>query len=66
MINIASSIMSLMEDIWKLSYDMNIYDFKHVCREVNRTANYYECLISLRMLLRLVLKIIIGLYLIYM
>ena len=28
-----------MEDIWKLSYDMNIYECRHVYREANKTIN---------------------------
>ena len=38
-INIPSSIMLLMEDIWKLSQGLHIYECRHVCSEVNRTAN---------------------------
>ena len=38
--NTPSSIMSLMEDIWKLSHELNIYDCQHVYREANKTADY--------------------------
>ena len=38
-INIPNSIILLMEDTWKLSYDMNIYECKHVFREANRTVD---------------------------
>ena len=31
--------MLLMEDILKLSYDMNIYECRNVYRETNRTTN---------------------------
>ena len=36
--NIPSSIMLLMEDIWKLIQDLNIYDCCHIYREANRIA----------------------------
>lgn len=39
-INIPSSILLLMEDIGKLSHDLNIYVCRHVYREVNRTTDY--------------------------
>ena len=32
--------MLLIEDIRKLSYDMNICDSRHVYREANRTVDY--------------------------
>ena len=35
-INIPSSILLSMEDIWNLSWSLNIY----VCREANRIADY--------------------------
>ena len=38
-IEIPSSIMLLMEDIWKLSQGLHIYDCRHVYREANRTAD---------------------------
>ena len=28
-----------MEDIWKLSHGLNIYECRHVYREANRTAD---------------------------
>ena len=31
--------MLLMEDIWKLSQELNIYDCRHVYREANRTVD---------------------------
>ena len=34
-INIPSSIVLLMEDIWKVSQDLNIY----ICRQANRIAD---------------------------
>ena len=62
-----------MEDIWKLSYNMNIYDCKHAYREANRTVN---CLAKKGIRITnskfwlsnsskdVILKIIVGLYLI--
>ena len=38
-INFPSSIMLLMEDIWKLTQDLNIYNYHHIYREANRTTN---------------------------
>lgn len=38
-IAIPSSIMILKEDIWILSYGLNIYEYRHVYREANRTAD---------------------------
>ena len=38
-INIPSSILLLMKDIWKSSQDLNIYVCQHVYRETNRTTN---------------------------
>ena len=37
--NILNSIILLMEDIWKLSQDLNIYDYYHIYKEANRTIN---------------------------
>ena len=31
--------MLLIEDIWKFSQDLNIYDCRHVYREANKIAN---------------------------
>ena len=42
--NIPSSIMLLMKDIWKLSYDLNIYDYHHIYWETNRTT---DCLVKI-------------------
>ena len=39
MINIPSSILLLMEDIWNLAQDLNIFVCRHVYRESNRTAD---------------------------
>ena len=36
------SIIILMEDIWKLSHDLNIYNCCHIYREVNRTTNFFS------------------------
>ena len=33
-----SSIILLMEDIWRLSQDLNIYNYGHIYREANRTT----------------------------
>ena len=41
--NIPSSIMLLMKDIWKLSYDLNIYDCCHIYWKANRTT---DCLVK--------------------
>ena len=38
-INIHVSIMLLMENIWKLAHDLDIYICRHVYKEENRTAN---------------------------
>ena len=38
-INIPSSIMLLMEDIWKLSQGLHIYECCHVYREANRNVD---------------------------
>ena len=38
-INIPCSVILLMEDIWKLSQGLNIYEFCHVYREANRTTD---------------------------
>ena len=38
-INIPHPIRLLMEDIWKLSHDLNIYGCDHVYREANRIAD---------------------------
>lgn len=32
--------MILMEDIWKMSLSLNIYNCRYVYKEANRTANY--------------------------
>ena len=76
MSSLLSNIVILLKVIGHTSYDMNIYEYKHVYREANRTAivwpkkvlvlqiQNFGCLISLKMLLTLVLKIIVGLYLI--
>ena len=37
--NSLSSIILLMEDIWRLSQDLNIYNCGHIYREANRTTN---------------------------
>ena len=34
-----SSIILLMEDIWRLSQDLNIYNCCHIYREANRTSD---------------------------
>ena len=34
--NIPRSIILLMDDIWKLSYDLYIYDCHHIYKEINR------------------------------
>ena len=39
MSNIPSYIMLLMEDIWKLSQDLNIYNCRHIYKEANRIAD---------------------------
>ena len=38
-INTPSSIILLMEDIWKSSLGLNIYVCRHVYREANRTSD---------------------------
>ena len=38
-INIPISIMLLMEDIWKLAQDLNIYICQHVYQEANITVD---------------------------
>ena len=37
--SLPSSILILMEDIWKLSQNLNIYNCYHVYRETNRTTD---------------------------
>ena len=37
--NSPSSIILLMEDIWRLSQDLNIYNCCHIYREANRTTD---------------------------
>lgn len=39
-IDIPNSILLLMENIRKLSHDLNIYVCRHVYREANRTTDY--------------------------
>ena len=39
MISVPCSIRILMEDIWKLSNDLNIYSCHYVYREANRTTD---------------------------
>ena len=36
--NIPSTIMLLMEDIWKLTHDLNIHNCHHIYRKTNRIA----------------------------
>ena len=36
--NISNYIILLMEDIWKLSRDLYIYDYHHIYREANITT----------------------------
>ena len=38
-INIPNSILLLMEDIWKLFQDLNIYVCRHVYREANKIVD---------------------------
>ena len=40
--NIPSSIMLLIEDIWKLSQDLNIYNCHYIYKEANRII---DCLV---------------------
>ena len=40
--NIPSSIMLLIEDIWKLSQDLNIYNCHYIYKETNRII---DCLV---------------------
>ena len=46
---ISNFIMLLMEDIWKLPQDLNIYDCCHIYRETNRTTYYLakKCIYNL-------------------
>ena len=44
-INTPSSNMLLMEVIWKLSQELNIYDCRHVYKEANKTT---DCLAKKR------------------
>ena len=37
--NLPSSIILLMEDIWRLSLNLNINKCSHICREANRTID---------------------------
>ena len=37
--NIPSSIMLLMEDVWKITQDLNVCICRHVYREVNGTTD---------------------------
>ena len=39
--NIPNSIILLIENIWKLSQDLCIYDCCRIYRETNRTINYF-------------------------
>ena len=43
MINVPCSIRVLLEDIWKLSWNLNIYNHHHVFREANRNV---DCLVK--------------------
>ena len=38
-IYIPNSILLLLEDIWKLSQDLNIHIYRHIYREANRIAD---------------------------
>ena len=42
--NIPSSIMLLMEDVWKITQDLNVCICRHVYREVNGTTDCLEML----------------------
>ena len=39
--NISNSIILLIENIWKLSQDLCIYDCCRIYRETNKTINYF-------------------------
>ena len=35
--NLASSIMLQIDDVWRLSYNLNIYKCRHILRKANKT-----------------------------
>ena len=41
--SLPGSIIILMEYIWRLSQDLNIYNYRHIHREVNKTL---DCLVK--------------------
>ena len=47
--NISNYIILLMEDIWKLSRDLYIYDYHHIYRETNKIVDYLakKCIYNL-------------------
>ena len=46
-----SSIFLLMEDIWKLSQDLNIYNYGYIFREENRTTDCLTKKVSIILIL---------------
>lgn len=40
--NLPSSIITLMEDVWRLSQDLNIFKCGHIYWETNKTIDYLD------------------------